>query len=291
MLASGMGLRLGSWRGEVGSSEAGVCLEREVWRGRRGGVSMSEMLLVLVQVERECRREWECYLGSPGGRGVDEEEIGPRKESSLSNLFEEQAGVSDAEGSLERGVSSRSNRAEGSSTRLRVKGDGRAQEGAVMQGRRSCLRSRPERKRRWASALAASTHVTGCGSEPAARRPASFLIRARDSSASRLGHRAGGQTIEAGAASTWFPFPVAADSRRLVTYNAPARPCTMAQTPDDALGRIRRYALEARELQDQVMDLDASGTEARLEQTVNELQARVQDQRAALERVCCLPNY
>jgi hypothetical protein len=48
---------------------------------------------------------------------------------------------------------------------------------------------------------------------------------------------------------------------------------------------IRGYVKEARELQDGAMDFDASSTEARLEQTVKELQSRVQEQQAALEKV------
>jgi hypothetical protein len=38
-------------------------------------------------------------------------------------------------------------------------------------------------------------------------------------------------------------------------------------------------------LQDNAMDFDASNIEARLEQTVKDLQARVQEQQAALEKV------
>lgn len=59
----------------------------------------------------------------------------------------------------------------------------------------------------------------------------------------------------------------------------------MAPPQDETLANIRKYAAEARELQDDPMDFDASRTEARLEQTVRELQARVQEQQAALEKV------
>ncbi|KAF2869011.1 hypothetical protein BDV95DRAFT_596683 [Massariosphaeria phaeospora] len=59
----------------------------------------------------------------------------------------------------------------------------------------------------------------------------------------------------------------------------------MAQSHDGALENIRRYATEARALQDTQMDFDASGTEARLGNTVRELQARVQEQHAALEKL------
>ena len=59
----------------------------------------------------------------------------------------------------------------------------------------------------------------------------------------------------------------------------------MAQPQTKALTNIQEYAKDARELQDGAMDFDASNTEARLEQTVRELQARVDEQQAALERV------
>lgn len=58
----------------------------------------------------------------------------------------------------------------------------------------------------------------------------------------------------------------------------------MAQQ-DGSLAKIREYVAEARELQDDPMDVDASNTEARLEQTLQELRARVQEQQAALEKV------
>jgi hypothetical protein len=59
----------------------------------------------------------------------------------------------------------------------------------------------------------------------------------------------------------------------------------MAQSHSETLRRIRGYVEEARTLQDDIVDFDASGTEARLEQTVKELQARVKEQQAALEKV------
>jgi hypothetical protein len=59
----------------------------------------------------------------------------------------------------------------------------------------------------------------------------------------------------------------------------------MPQSQDDTLTTIRQYATESRELQTVQMDFDASSTEARLEQTVKELQARVREQQVALEEV------
>jgi hypothetical protein len=59
----------------------------------------------------------------------------------------------------------------------------------------------------------------------------------------------------------------------------------MAQQQNVHPQNIREYAKDTRELQDGAMDFDASNTEARLEQTVKELQARVQEQEAALEKV------
>lgn len=59
----------------------------------------------------------------------------------------------------------------------------------------------------------------------------------------------------------------------------------MAQSQADALQKIGEYNKKARELQDDAMDFDASSTEARLAQTVKELQTRVQEQQAALDRV------
>lgn len=53
----------------------------------------------------------------------------------------------------------------------------------------------------------------------------------------------------------------------------------------EALQKIQEYATKAHGRQDHVVDYDASGTEARLAQTVKELQARVQEQQAALDRV------
>jgi hypothetical protein len=59
----------------------------------------------------------------------------------------------------------------------------------------------------------------------------------------------------------------------------------MAQQQGSALSHIKEYVREARELQDDAMEFDASNTEARLEQTVKDLQSRVQEQQAALEKV------
>ncbi|EUC39283.1 hypothetical protein COCCADRAFT_45 [Bipolaris zeicola 26-R-13] len=59
----------------------------------------------------------------------------------------------------------------------------------------------------------------------------------------------------------------------------------MAQAPDQAIQRIREYAQEARNLHDDAVDFDASDTETRLAQTVKELQARVQEQQAALDQL------
>ncbi|KAF2738214.1 hypothetical protein EJ04DRAFT_59978 [Polyplosphaeria fusca] len=59
----------------------------------------------------------------------------------------------------------------------------------------------------------------------------------------------------------------------------------MAQSEADVLSNIHRYAAEARELHDEQMDMDASSAEARLNQTVQHLQARVDEQRAALNEL------
>ena len=53
----------------------------------------------------------------------------------------------------------------------------------------------------------------------------------------------------------------------------------------EAVLRIREYVKQARELQHGPVDADTSNTEARLDQTVRELQARVQEQQAALAKV------
>jgi hypothetical protein len=60
----------------------------------------------------------------------------------------------------------------------------------------------------------------------------------------------------------------------------------MAQSQKEVISKIRQYAAKAKEVQDEQMDFDASGTEARLDTTLKELQARVQEQQAALEEVC-----
>jgi len=59
----------------------------------------------------------------------------------------------------------------------------------------------------------------------------------------------------------------------------------MAQQQSAVLPKIRTHVEEAAKLQDGLMDFDASSTEARLEQTVRELQARVEEQQAALQKV------
>ncbi|KAH3948104.1 hypothetical protein HBI56_202680 [Parastagonospora nodorum] len=64
----------------------------------------------------------------------------------------------------------------------------------------------------------------------------------------------------------------------------------MAQHQDNAVQNIREYVTEVREIQEGAMDFDESNTEARLEQTVKELQARVQEQQAALEKLKAQSN-
>ncbi|KAF1839597.1 hypothetical protein BDW02DRAFT_538913 [Decorospora gaudefroyi] len=59
----------------------------------------------------------------------------------------------------------------------------------------------------------------------------------------------------------------------------------MPQSQIATIRKIREYAKEAHELQDDTMDLDPSSTEARLAQTVKELQTRVQEQQAALDKL------
>ncbi|KAF2470408.1 uncharacterized protein BDR25DRAFT_334451 [Lindgomyces ingoldianus] len=59
----------------------------------------------------------------------------------------------------------------------------------------------------------------------------------------------------------------------------------MAEPQNEVLSNIRQYAMDARELQDEQMDVDASDTETRLEQTLKQLQAQVQEQQAALEKL------
>jgi hypothetical protein len=59
----------------------------------------------------------------------------------------------------------------------------------------------------------------------------------------------------------------------------------MSQQQNNANANIREYVKDARELQEGAMDFDASNTEARLEQTVKELQSRVEEQQAALDKV------
>ena len=64
----------------------------------------------------------------------------------------------------------------------------------------------------------------------------------------------------------------------------------MAQQQNHTLANIREYVKDARELQDDAMDFDAFNIEARLEDTVKELQARVQELQAALEEVSLCPS-
>lgn len=59
----------------------------------------------------------------------------------------------------------------------------------------------------------------------------------------------------------------------------------MAEQHDATVQRIQEYAKYAHELYDAPMELDASNSEARLVKTVQELQARVEEQQAALETV------
>ena len=59
----------------------------------------------------------------------------------------------------------------------------------------------------------------------------------------------------------------------------------MTQPQNETFARIRQYVAEELEIQDNPMDFDASATEARLEHTVKELQERVQEQQAALDKV------
>lgn len=59
----------------------------------------------------------------------------------------------------------------------------------------------------------------------------------------------------------------------------------MEQQQKEPVEMIREYSKDARKLQHDPMDSDASSTEARLEQTLRELQARVGEQQAALEEV------
>jgi hypothetical protein len=59
---------------------------------------------------------------------------------------------------------------------------------------------------------------------------------------------------------------------------------SMAEQDSSALQKIRDYVKESREQQADAMEFDASNMEARLEETVKELQTRVQEQQAALEK-------
>lgn len=59
----------------------------------------------------------------------------------------------------------------------------------------------------------------------------------------------------------------------------------MAQPHNETLERIKQYAEAARNTHNDAMDFTTSSTEARLERTVKELQARVHQQEAALAKV------
>jgi phage shock protein A len=52
-----------------------------------------------------------------------------------------------------------------------------------------------------------------------------------------------------------------------------------------ALEKIRNYSQQAQLLHDDTVDFNASDTEARLADTVRELQTRIQEQQAALDKV------
>lgn len=69
----------------------------------------------------------------------------------------------------------------------------------------------------------------------------------------------------------------------------PERLHDMAQRQDEVIDRIRTFCKDANDLRDDPMELDASDTAARLAKTVRELQARVEEQQAAVETVCHRP--
>lgn len=64
----------------------------------------------------------------------------------------------------------------------------------------------------------------------------------------------------------------------------------MATAPETVLANIHQYAAKARESHERPMDLDVSGTEDRLTNTIRELQEQVDKQRAALETVSYLKS-
>ena len=70
----------------------------------------------------------------------------------------------------------------------------------------------------------------------------------------------------------------------------PERLQDMAQQRDEVIDKMRAYSKDAKDLRDDPMELDASDTETRLAQTVRELQARVEEQQAALETVWHRPH-
>jgi len=65
----------------------------------------------------------------------------------------------------------------------------------------------------------------------------------------------------------------------------------MAQIPSEVLANIRQYARRTRNAQQSQMELDESSDsklEARLDQTIKELQMRVNEQRDQLEKVSAI---
>lgn len=69
----------------------------------------------------------------------------------------------------------------------------------------------------------------------------------------------------------------------ITSLPSPAK--NMAQQHNDTVARIRTSFAEARALQEDAVMFDASATEARLEHTIRELQARVEEQQSALDHV------
>lgn len=81
------------------------------------------------------------------------------------------------------------------------------------------------------------------------------------------------------------PVPAPPNDAERTARLAPA--AEMAQSHAAAIARIRKSTAETRDLLSGAMDVDvdASGTEARLERTVRELHARVNEQQAVLDHV------
>jgi uncharacterized coiled-coil protein SlyX len=73
--------------------------------------------------------------------------------------------------------------------------------------------------------------------------------------------------------------------RRVQGTRPPPSASAMAQDQSAALDRIRDYVTGAQELHDSPLDRDASDTEARLAETVQELRSRIQEQQTALDKV------